>query len=246
LTQVVCTTPVTSTTSSTTSSTSQATQPPPVVGAISLSKSANPDHLPFGGGAVLYTYVVRNAGSAPITSVHLTDDKCSPVTLVSGDGNNNLILDVGEVWTYQCNGSVAVTTTNTATVTASWDDPSCIVCAGIRPNVILDAKGIGVPLGARTLTATAKATVTVDAAPATTTSTATSTTRTTISTTRSTSASVIGATSPPRPVVTLPPTDAFGGDGGAAARAFSTILTSFGVVLLMLGGLIYRRRKQSR
>jgi hypothetical protein len=51
-----------------------------------------------------FTYVERNDGStpAPIVSVTVTDDGCSPVTYVTGDANNNHVLDPGEAWSFTC------------------------------------------------------------------------------------------------------------------------------------------------
>jgi hypothetical protein len=62
---------------------------------------------------VTYTYMERNVGNAPIKDVNMTDDVCSPITLVSGDQGNDKILDVGETWTLTC--TTTLTTPGTVT-----------------------------------------------------------------------------------------------------------------------------------
>ncbi len=69
------------------------------------------------GDTVTYSYVVSNIGKSPISSVVVTDDKCSPVIYVSGDVNTNNILEITEQWTYTCSVVLKETTTNVATVT---------------------------------------------------------------------------------------------------------------------------------
>jgi uncharacterized repeat protein (TIGR01451 family) len=80
-----------------------------------LTKSASPTTVHI-GQAVTYTYTEKNDGTDPLTNVSVTDDKCSPVTFVSGDGNANGRLDPGETWTFRCTTSfsAAGSYTNTA------------------------------------------------------------------------------------------------------------------------------------
>src|SRR5689334_10189328 len=65
--------------------------------AISITKTASTP-----GGltpqTVTYTYNVTNISTTPeqIKALNVTDDLCNPITYVSGDGNNNLLLDPGE------------------------------------------------------------------------------------------------------------------------------------------------------
>lgn len=47
----------------------------------------------------------------------LTDDKCSPVTYISGDVNEDTLLDPSESWVYTCRSILTKTTTNTASAT---------------------------------------------------------------------------------------------------------------------------------
>jgi uncharacterized repeat protein (TIGR01451 family) len=95
--------------------------PTPHSPAIAIAKSANPTSLPAGGGSVTYTYTVTNPGLPVLSNVTVTDDKCAPVTYVSGDANGNSMLDHGETWTYTCTTTITVTTTNTATATGTND-----------------------------------------------------------------------------------------------------------------------------
>ena len=88
---------------------------------IAITKVANPTQLGVGGGSVTYTYTVTNAGSAPLSNVTVTDNKCAPVTYVSGDTNSDKVLETTETWTYTCTTTITQTTTNTATATGSYN-----------------------------------------------------------------------------------------------------------------------------
>ncbi len=63
------------------------------------------------GEQITYEYEVINKGNVPLTVISVTDDKCSPVLYKSGDDGDNL-LEVGEVWEYDC------------TTTVSWTFPT--------------------------------------------------------------------------------------------------------------------------
>lgn len=95
--------------------------PPEQRPGIKVDKTADPSWLPPGGGWVTYTYMVSNTDTVPLSNVGVTDDKCSPVTYVSGDSDSDGKLDKKEVWKFQCKQKLEVTTTNTATVKATWD-----------------------------------------------------------------------------------------------------------------------------
>ncbi len=69
------------------------------------------------GTTVVYTYIVTNIGDDPLRQVELVDDKCSPVTYLNGDANNDAILDLTEIWRYRCSAVLTQTTTNVAVVT---------------------------------------------------------------------------------------------------------------------------------
>jgi uncharacterized repeat protein (TIGR01451 family) len=90
--------------------------------AIHVEKTASVDTLDAGGGDVTYTYAVTNIGQVPLTSVTVTDDKCSAVTLQSGDTNSNNKLDLTESWTFTCNAHLTATTTNVGTATGHDGD----------------------------------------------------------------------------------------------------------------------------
>ena len=64
-----------------------------------------------------YTYKVTATGNVPLSDVSVSDDKCSPVTYVSGDANSDEFLDLSEEWTFTCMATVTVDTTNTGTAT---------------------------------------------------------------------------------------------------------------------------------
>ena len=91
----------------------------PIPPLIDVVKTASPTTLPNGPGAVTYSYAIKNTGTVPITDVTLTGDTCSPIKLISGDLNNDNILDVNETWTYRCSMTLKETHTNTV-VAAGW------------------------------------------------------------------------------------------------------------------------------
>jgi ethanolamine utilization microcompartment shell protein EutS len=67
------------------------------------------------GETVVYNYTVRNPGNDPLSTVSVSDDKCSPVTRTGGDTNGNNKLDPGEAWTYVCSVALDAGTLNKAT-----------------------------------------------------------------------------------------------------------------------------------
>ncbi len=69
------------------------------------------------GSQVTYTYVVVNTGRTVLHDVVATDDKCAPVTYVSGDANSDGKLDLDERWTYTCSTVLVRDTENVVTVT---------------------------------------------------------------------------------------------------------------------------------
>ncbi|MCX6714991.1 MAG: ice-binding family protein [Candidatus Uhrbacteria bacterium] len=84
---------------------------------IHVTKVPSPLALKAGGGLVTYTEKVTNPGTVPLSNVTLTDDKCAPMKMISGDTNKNNQLDPTETWTYTCQSKLAQTTTNTAVAT---------------------------------------------------------------------------------------------------------------------------------
>lgn len=79
--------------------------------------------ISIGGSALTYTYKATNPGNVPLSNVTVTDDKCSPVTYVSGDSNTNNLLEPGEAWMFTCSYTPSFTSsklTNKATVTGTF------------------------------------------------------------------------------------------------------------------------------
>jgi uncharacterized repeat protein (TIGR01451 family) len=94
-----------------------------IVPLIGIVKVPTPLALPTGTGSVTYNYTVWNVGGQQaLDNVSVTDDKCGPVTYVSGDVNGNGKLDPHEDWKYTCTATLAKTTTDTATAIGYSDD----------------------------------------------------------------------------------------------------------------------------
>ena len=90
---------------------------------IGILKIPSPLSLPKGAGSVVYNYTVWNVGGKQsLADVTISDDKCGPVSLVSGDINNDGKLDPIESWKYSCSATVSETTANTSIVTGYSDD----------------------------------------------------------------------------------------------------------------------------
>ncbi|MCH9816155.1 MAG: DUF11 domain-containing protein [Actinomycetia bacterium] len=92
---------------------------------LEINKTGDTDTV-YAGDTVTYSYEVRSTGPTPFENPSLssrdewvTDDKCSPVTYVSGDINNDDVLDTNEVWRFTCATAVSSDTTNTGSVTAT-------------------------------------------------------------------------------------------------------------------------------
>lgn len=87
--------------------------------AIALDKTGSTTQLAAGGAPtdVTYTYAVTNPATEPLTTVALSDDKCSPLKLVSGDTDADGVLTTDETWLYRCTQTLTQATTNRAVVT---------------------------------------------------------------------------------------------------------------------------------
>lgn len=110
---------------------------PPVPPIIEVVKVPSPLSLPDGPGSVDYTYTLRNAGTVPVTDLTMVGDTCEPITLVSGDADSDLQLDVTETWVYECSTTLSETHTNTVVATgwanglSAVDIASATVVVGI-------------------------------------------------------------------------------------------------------------------
>jgi hypothetical protein len=100
--------------------------PSPITPVIGITKVPDPLALTSGSssGLVTYHYTVWNVGrQRALANVTVVDDKCGPVTLISGDLNQNYKIEADESWNYACTTNLTKTTTNTAVATGYSDDP---------------------------------------------------------------------------------------------------------------------------
>jgi len=73
------------------------------------------------GDTMDFSFAVRSIGNTPLHDVKVTDDKCSPVSaepVTKAGGDQDAVLEDGEVWTYTC-------TMKVPTHGASEMDPLC-------------------------------------------------------------------------------------------------------------------------
>ncbi len=104
---------------------------------LNLTKAADPTVVLLDPGSsppaepVSYTFQATNGGDTPLARPGggstdpgwLQDPYClAPATLVDGDTDGDTLLDVGETWTFTCDGAVSATTLNIATLTGQPTD----------------------------------------------------------------------------------------------------------------------------
>jgi len=89
-----------------------------VLPGINIVKTASPTII-RAGDTVTYTYAVTTTTQESLSDVKVTDDKCSPVTFVSGDTDGDRLLDAGETWNFRCTSVLTVDTVNVATATGT-------------------------------------------------------------------------------------------------------------------------------
>lgn len=98
--------------------------PAPITPKIGITKTVSPLALTTGSGTVVYNYTVWNVGrQRALADVTVIDDKCGPVSYLSGDLNKNFKIESDESWVYTCTTNLTETTTNTAIATGYSDDP---------------------------------------------------------------------------------------------------------------------------
>ena len=98
------------------------------------------------GSTVTWVYTVTNTGSDPLTNVVVNDSDIGAVsTITSRSINNDNVLDVGEVWTYQALGvAIAGSYENEGTVTGTASDQSTVTDAdlshyvGLSPSIDIE------------------------------------------------------------------------------------------------------------
>jgi uncharacterized repeat protein (TIGR01451 family) len=107
----------------------------PYLPGIAVSKVALQTEVPA-GGSVTYRYEVVNTGNIPLANVaeSITDDKCSPVTYVEGDVDENGLLTSAvnifefstdaEIWVFTCTTIVTEDTVNVVTVSGVPTGPN--------------------------------------------------------------------------------------------------------------------------
>jgi len=128
---------------------------PPAEPGIAIRKSHDVVGQVAPGTTVTYTYEVENTGGVALTSVVVNDQiigsddvACQPVGYASGD-DGNLMLDVGETWTFTCSVALQGTTENQACVAADVVDggDSAIVEACATDKVDVGEEGIQAETG---------------------------------------------------------------------------------------------------
>ncbi len=79
---------------------------------INIEKATNGEDadLPTGpsipvGGTVTWTYVVTNTGNVPLGNIVVTDNQGVTPVYLSGDTNDDNLLDVDETWTFEATGT---------------------------------------------------------------------------------------------------------------------------------------------
>jgi hypothetical protein len=113
-----------------------ATGPIPV---IHIVKAADPSDSSSGTVSVTYTYTVTNPGTLPLSDVSVTDDKIDTVTYVSGDTNDDHLLQPGETWIFTGTAELTATTTNIGTAHGTAEGEEVTDAAFVRVVVRTDS-----------------------------------------------------------------------------------------------------------
>jgi uncharacterized repeat protein (TIGR01451 family)/LPXTG-motif cell wall-anchored protein len=112
----------------------------PGVPVIHIHKGAVASAPSSGTVAVTYTYTVTNPGTIALSNVAVTDDKLSPVTYVSGDDNDDGLLQPTETWIYTGSAVLTATTTNVGTASATGTGDRVTDTAAVTVTVTGDAQ----------------------------------------------------------------------------------------------------------
>ena len=82
-----------------------------------LTKTPSADYVTVGND-VTYTYRIANTGGTDIVSFTPADDKCAPLVRASDVvGNDDNLLEIGEIWSYTCTSTISTDTTNEFSLT---------------------------------------------------------------------------------------------------------------------------------
>lgn len=77
------------------------------------------------GESINWLYTVTNTGNVPLSNITVTDDQGVTPTYISGDANNNSVLELTETWIYTAAGtSVAGSYNNIGSATGNFTDSS--------------------------------------------------------------------------------------------------------------------------
>ena len=125
--------------------------------AIALDVRAQPPALPAGGGSVVFTYTVSNAGDVPLSSVSLADNVCQTIRRTAADANGNGMLDLAETWIFTCVTGVFASMTDQPMVTGMFDGQHIFASASTMV-VVATATSSPTPSASPTPTPTATAT----------------------------------------------------------------------------------------
>ena len=130
--------------------------PVPVdVGGCAIEVDKTGPSLAHHGEQVTFTYDVTNPGSKPLSSVTLSDDRCSPMSARTGDTDGDNVLDLTETWRYTCTRVLPAHASpdldpfvNTATVSGSYagetvSDVDVHSTDIAHPGIAVDKRGPG-------------------------------------------------------------------------------------------------------
>ena len=87
---------------------------------VGLESVISPRTLPVGGGDLTVRYLVHNKGDAPLSTVAVGDGLCVIPRYLSGDLDQNSILDLSKTWVFGCVATIGETTTSVANATAQF------------------------------------------------------------------------------------------------------------------------------